>query len=135
MSELAYRRRRRSILLLVCLWYQAAVVNSWSEKTRTIVAGGRRILLSAPVKGPVFLTKSSSTRSSVTSKFTPAMVRQFPGTGERIAAPKTAIVITVHGALDYLAMCLDSIAQHSTGVHLFIADDSANETESAQVSR
>lgn len=49
------------------------------------------------------------------------------------ASNKVAIVITVHGALAYLAGCLSTLAQHTTGVHLFIADDSTNATESATV--
>jgi GT2 family glycosyltransferase len=35
-----------------------------------------------------------------------------------------AIVITVHGAIDYLRLCLDSIHRHSTGVHVYLCDDS-----------
>jgi hypothetical protein len=35
-----------------------------------------------------------------------------------------AIVITVHGAIDYLRMCLDSIHRHSIGTHIYLSDDS-----------
>lgn len=90
-------------------------------------------MLAAPVEEAAVRGKAPA-RSSVTSPFTPSAVRKFAGVVAQASSPKTAVVITVHGALEYLALCLDSIAEHTTGVHLFIADDSANAAESEQVS-
>mmetsp|Transcript_35235 Transcript_35235/g.83566 ORF Transcript_35235/g.83566 Transcript_35235/m.83566 type:complete len:727 (-) Transcript_35235:207-2387(-) len=44
-----------------------------------------------------------------------------------------AIVVTIHGAVDYLSLCLDSLVETTTEAFVILADDSANQTDSMLV--
>lgn len=57
------------------------------------------------------------------------------GVALRPCSGEVAIVITVHGALEYLAECLQSLERNTEDVHVFLSDDSANATETAQLAR
>ena len=79
------------------------------------------------------LTQSHSHVAFIDGTVDALAPRNPPKQTKELSTQGVAIVITVHGALDYLASCLESWNLHTTNSGVFLADDCETKEESKEL--